>query len=286
MTPIPRLVLAACLAAGLAGTVGPATAEPAPSDPAEFQPVTAAKITGERRWDHTLTVTAGTWSPTPTSTTYQWLRDGKPINGANGTSRKLTVADYGTVVAVKIRVHRDGYLDRFSTPTAGLIGHRVPVRKVFTYRIATRGHIVASTKEFAELAAETYANPLGWRSAGIAMRRVATGGSFTLVLADADSMTSFGSPCSRAWSCRVGRNVIINQTRWLHASKTWNAAGLSLRGYRHLVVDHETGHWLGHGHRGCGGAGWPAPVMMQQSKDLDGCRFNPWPLPSERWTTR
>jgi hypothetical protein len=281
-----RIVLAACLGAGLIGPVGPVQAAPAPSDPAQFQRVTSAKITGERRWDHTVTASAGTLSPAPTSTTYQWLRNGVPINGANAASRKLTVADYGTVVSVKIRARRDGYLDAISTPVAGVIDHRVAVRKVFTYRIATRGTIVASTQEFAQLAAETYAHPLGWRSAGIAMRRVATGGSFTLVLADADTMTSFGSTCSRAWSCRVGRNVVINQTRWLHATKTWNAAGLSLRGYRHMVVDHETGHWLGHPHRGCGGAGQPAPVMMQQSKGLDGCRFNPWPLPSERWTSR
>ena len=64
----------------------------------------------------------------------------------------------------------------------------------------------------------------------------------------------------------------------------WNAARRSLRDYRHLVVNHETGHWLGHGHRGCAGSG-PAPVMMQQSTGTGGCTFNPWPLPSERWIT-
>jgi hypothetical protein len=80
--------------------------------------------------------------------------------------------------------------------------------------------------------------------------------------------------------------VIINQARWLHASPAWNKKKLSLRGYRHMVVDHETGHWLGHRHRGCPGKGRLAPVMMQQSKGLSGCRFNPFPLPSERWTSR
>ena len=264
----------------------PAHAAPAPVDGPQLTSTTPAKITGERRWDHTLTASPGTWDPQPTSTTYQWLRDGRPINGANAATRKLTVADYGTVVSVKIRLHRDGFLDGTTTPIAGLVDHRVPVRHVFTYRIATRGDIVTSTKVFADLAQETFANPRGWRAAGYAFRRVATGGSFTLVLADAGSMTSFGPPCDRTWSCRAGRYVVINQSRWLHASPAWNHAGLPLRLYRDMVVDHETGHWLGHAHRGCGGAGQPAPVMMQQSKGLNGCRFNPWPLPSERWTTR
>jgi hypothetical protein len=77
--------------------------------------------------------------------------------------------------------------------------------------------------------------------------------------------------------------VIINQLRWRHASPSWNQAHKSLRTYRHMVVNHETGHWLGHGHLGCGGAGRLAPVMMQQSKGLDGCKHNPWPLASELW---
>jgi len=48
-----------------------------------------------------------------------------------------------------------------------------------------------------------------------------------------------------------------------------------------MVLNHETGHWFGLGHASCGGAGKPAPVMMQQSKGLFGCKPNPWPLPGE-----
>ena len=104
-----------------------------------------------------------------------------------------------------------------------------------------------------------------------------------MVLAEASRVPGFSPVCSARWSCRVGRYVVINQLRWLHASPSWNRAHRSLRSYRHMVVDHETGHWLGHGHLGCPGRGRAAPVMMQQSKGLDGCRHNPWPLPSELW---
>jgi len=147
--------------------------------------------------------------------------------------------------------------------------------------VVTRGRVTASVATFRRLAQQTYADPRGWRAKGVQFRPVSTGGSFTLVLAEASTVPSFSSVCSSMWSCRVGRYVIINQTRWQHASPAWNAANGSLRGYRHLVVNHETGHWLGRGHAGCAGAGQLAPVMMQQSKGLNGCRFNPWPTLAE-----
>jgi len=106
---------------------------------------------------------------------------------------------------------------------------------------------------------------------------VGRGGAFTLVLSQASLVPSFSSQCSSMWSCRVGRFVIINQDRWKNASPAWNAAHLPLRDYRHMVVNHETGHWLGLHHASCPGKGRLAPVMQQQSKGLQGCRFNPFP---------
>jgi hypothetical protein len=120
---------------------------------------------------------------------------------------------------------------------------------------------------------------------GVAFQEVASGGSFTLVLSEANEVPRFSPGCGAEYSCNAGRYVIINQDRWLGATAPWNQSGGSLRDYRHMVVNHETGHWLGHSHQSCTGSGQPAPVMQQQSIDLQGCTFNPWPLASELWST-
>lgn len=153
---------------------------------------------------------------------------------------------------------------------------------VYTYEV--RGLANSSNLEsFAAAAASTYADPRGWGLGGsIAFHRVASGGNFTLWLAAAGRVPGFGAPCDSTYSCRVGRNVIINETRWLTGSPAWNASGSPLASYRQLVVNHETGHWLGFGHGFCGGSGQLAPVMQQQSISLQGCRPNAWPTASER----
>ena len=170
-----------------------------------------------------------------------------------------------------------GCLLGFSQPSAA-----AAPQLVYTYEV--RGLANSSSLEsFAAAAASTYADPRGWTLGGsIAFRRVASGGNFTLWLAAASRVPGFGSPCDSSYSCRVGRNVVINETRWLTGSPAWNAGRASLAGYRHLVVNHETGHWLGFGHAFCGGTGQPAPVMQQQSISLQGCRPNGWPTASER----
>lgn len=47
-----------------------------------------------------------------------------------------------------------------------------------------------------------------------------------------------------------------------------------------MVVNHEVGHLLGHTTRRqvVPTRGAPAPVMVQQSTNLDGSLANPWPL--------
>ncbi|MDB5177781.1 MAG: rane protein [Candidatus Saccharibacteria bacterium] len=161
-----------------------------------------------------------------------------------------------------------------------------PLSGIVTYSVTTKGTITADFAEFRQQANATLNDARGWARLGIRFQEVASGGNFTLVLSEASQVPSFSSGCGAEYSCRAGRYVIINQDRWTGATPSWNNAGGSLRDYRHMVVNHETGHWLGHDHQSCGGAGQPAPVMQQQSIDLQGCGFNAWPLASELWSTQ
>ena len=238
-------------------------------------------VTGTPRLGVVLRAFPGRWTPTREETRYRWLRDGEPIRGARERRYRLTALDVGTRVSVLVRVRAPGHAwtEAESRPTRR-VDHAAPVRRRVTYSVVTRGRITTSVREFRRQAQETYADARGWRAGGTQFRPVARGGHFTLVLSEARYLPSYSPVCSVMWSCRVGRFVIINQERWKHASPAWNRAGRSLRDYRHLVVNHETGHWLGRGHAGCSSGRGPAPVMMQQSKGTGGCSFNPWPL---RW---
>lgn len=241
------------------------------------------KVRGVQRFTHTLTATPGRWRTDPTKVRYRWLRDGRPVDGAREATYRIRPGDVGHRLRVEVTATAPGHeRGTARSERTDPVRHRVDVQRTVTYSVATRGPVTASVKEFARLAQQTYDDPRGWRGGGVTFRRVASGGSFTLVLSTAEQVPSFSSVCSTMWSCRVGRYVIINQTRWRSASPAWNAGKRSLRDYRHMVVNHETGHWLGLGHPSCPGPGRLAPVMMQQSKGTSGCRFNPFPLISEQ----
>lgn len=77
-------------------------------------------------------------------------------------------------------------------------------------------------------------------------------------------------------SCQTGRRVVLNARRWTVGARSY---GDDLVNYRRYLVNHEFGHYLGHGHQPCPGRGRRAPVMLQQTKGLDGCQANPWPAP-------
>ena len=78
-------------------------------------------------------------------------------------------------------------------------------------------------------------------------------------------------------SCWQGGRAVLNARRWVNGSATY---GTSIRAYRTYLVNHEVGHGLGRGHESCPARGRRAPVMVQQSKSLDGCK--PWPWPGRR----
>lgn len=160
-------------------------------------------------------------------------------------------------------------------------------RKTFSYCVAAKGVDASNLAGLRAKLASTYADGRGWGLGGdVSFVEVTSGCNFTVWLSAASLMSSFGAICDSLWSCAVSPNVILNFDRWTGASDAWNAAGGSLDNYRSMVINHETGHWLGFGHRNCGGTGQPAPVMQQQSISLQGCTFSPWPNAAELSTLR
>jgi len=75
-----------------------------------------------------LTASPTTYSVTPTSYGYQWLRDGKPISGATSRTYTVVSADAGKKVAVAMTAQRSGYLPATDV-SAG-----VSIRRPFTQR--------------------------------------------------------------------------------------------------------------------------------------------------------
>jgi Protein of unknown function (DUF3152) len=161
-----------------------------------------------------------------------------------------------------------------------------PNAKIRRYCVAARGVSEAVLPEYKHKLAAVYADPRGWGQGGVALVYVESGCDYTAWLSAPGSMTSFGGVCDSYYSCRSGRNVVVNFDRWMGATDPWNAAGGSLEDYRVMVINHETGHWLGFGHLNCPGPGQLAPVMQQQSISLQGCKFNPWPVAGEIGTLK
>lgn len=152
--------------------------------------------------------------------------------------------------------------------------------RTVTYEVSRAGTTHASFDKFVRIVDSTLGDPRGWSLSGaVRFTRVSRSGQFTVRLTAPRVVGSYGG-CSAYYSCRVGRYVMINDDRWRFGTRSYS--GQPLHHYRQMVVNHEVGHALGFGHGSCRGAGLRASVMQQQSKSLDGCLHNPWPLWGER----
>ncbi|WP_418059917.1 lamin tail domain-containing protein [Pimelobacter simplex] len=78
----------------------------------------APVVTGRAQVGATLTGTAGTWTPAPGTTAYQWLANGTPIAGA--TTARLVVAPAlaGKRISLRVTVTADGFLETAKTSSA------------------------------------------------------------------------------------------------------------------------------------------------------------------------
>ncbi|KQW47695.1 hypothetical protein ASC77_14800 [Nocardioides sp. Root1257] len=80
------------------------------------------KVVGTAKVGKTLTCKPGSWSPAPTTTTFQWLRDGKAIKKAAKARYKVVKADARHRLSCRVSVGKTGY--RSATATSA------PTKKV------------------------------------------------------------------------------------------------------------------------------------------------------------
>jgi hypothetical protein len=138
---------------------------------------------------------------------------------------------------------------------------------------------------FAEAVTQTLGDPRSWGADGrMSFQWVgaaaATVGQFDfrVALVSPGSMERYcpGVGTGGYTSCRYGDRAVINLARWATAVPHYDG---DIATYRQYVVNHEVGHALGNGHVDCPGPGQLAPVMLQQTLDLEGCVKNAWPYP-------
>jgi len=179
---------------------------------------------------------------------------------------------------------------RYASPAGPVVGTAGPLR---TFRVAVESGLPVTLGQFTDLVDSTLGDPRSWIVGGdVRLQRVSNSAEhdFTIFLASPQTAYELcltagvdirmdGAPYT---SCRAGAKVVINSARYLEGVAEY---GAPLDAYRRYVVNHEVGHWLGHDHVRCPGAGKPAPVMAQQTLGLQGCVANSWPyLNGERYT--
>ncbi|UUU34163.1 DUF3152 domain-containing protein [Streptomyces sp. CA-210063] len=159
---------------------------------------------------------------------------------------------------------------------SGKVGKGVPLR----YRVDVEKGLSLSAADVAEQVERILADPRGWTADGdSAFQRVAGGHTdFVVKVATPGTVDDIcgaaGLNTRGEVNCNVGRNVMVNLKRWELATPVY---AKDVKAYRALIINHEVGHFLGHGHVGCPGKGRPAPAMMQQIKGMNGCVPNVWP---------
>jgi hypothetical protein len=120
-TPVPSVSVspeASAAPSSATPSAAPAPSEVSPmpppspgatSAPATLRPSAVPEIEGSARYRSVLSFVEPDWGPGRVDLAFQWLRDGRAIAGATGTSYRLAAQDIGRRVSVRITGSRSGF---------------------------------------------------------------------------------------------------------------------------------------------------------------------------------
>ncbi|MFE9563263.1 DUF3152 domain-containing protein [Streptomyces sp. NPDC006487] len=162
--------------------------------------------------------------------------------------------------------------------------------QVVRYRVDVEQGLGLDPQLFAEAVHRTLNDDRSWGHGGTKTFERVPGGEADFVITLASPGTT-GVWCKKSGldttidnvSCDSASTdrVMINAYRWSQGSATYGAD--QMFAYRQMLINHEVGHRLGHGHVSCQTPGALAPIMQQQTKSLDinniKCKPNPWVYP-------
>ncbi|GGZ42675.1 hypothetical protein GCM10010387_41260 [Streptomyces inusitatus] len=196
---------------------------------------------------------------------------------------------YAELMAERFPISRDEKADGVFEAVPG--NDRAPGRgEKIRYRVDIEKGLDMDGALFANAIQRTLNDERSWAGKGaVTFERISSG--------EPEFVVTLASPgTTNIWCAKSGLNtdiedvscdsastdrVMINAYRWGQGSETYGPE--AMHAYRQMLINHEVGHRLGHGHVNCGTEGALAPVMQQQTKSLNiggiECRPNPWPYP-------
>lgn len=152
-----------------------------------------------------------------------------------------------------------------------------------TFAVEVEQGLPGAGEDFADAVEVILGDPRSWGAGGErSLQRVDDTGDadVRVLLAAPDTVDELCAPLSTNGyvSCAQGDRAIINQNRWVAGVDHFDD---DLETYRVYLINHEVGHTFGHGHVDCSEKGELAPVMQQQTLELQGCEPNGWVDPDE-----
>ncbi|KNX39393.1 hypothetical protein VV01_11100 [Luteipulveratus halotolerans] len=178
----------------------------------------------------------------------------------------------------------DGTLKPVLVPGADSTG----AGRQVTYALEVEGGLSIDTGEVGATVGRVLRDPRGWqrqdkiRFVQVTPQQRASGvrPDVVISLVSPDKVDQMCAPLDTGglWSCANKDHAVLSYRRWVEATPSYQGR---VEPYRTYQINHEVGHELGHPHAQCPGAGQVAPVMLQQSMGLGGCKANAFPTVSK-----